>query len=131
MLHFGISNSEWLPEFNRSCICTGLFSNNIGLRVLWLAGSAIHIASTILRRFENPYQSFDFEFLEKFREHSDLPLIYLFGTGENQNWNDPDYDWSNYPKWKNISDICYGIGPNKRLIVTNKWVLWISWWQIC
>ena len=74
----------------------------------------------MLHRFGNPYQSFDFESLEKFREHSDLPLIYLFGTGENQNWNDPDYDWSEYSKWKNISDICYGIGPNKRLIVTNK-----------
>ena len=51
-----------------------------------------------------------------------MPLIYLFGTGENQNWNDPDYDWSDYPKWKNISELCYGIGPSKRLIVTNKYV---------
>ena len=67
----------------------------------------------VLNHFENPYQSFDFESLKKFREHSDLPLIYLFGTGENQNWNDPDYDWSDYPNEKNISDLCYGIGPNK------------------
>ena len=31
--------------------------------------------------FANPDKSFDFESLEQFREHSNLPLIFLFGTG--------------------------------------------------
>ena len=99
-------------------------------------------------KFLNHKKSFDFESLKNFRQHSDLPLVFLFGTvlgvasqcqrlnsqnscdgltlhpstGENSNWNDPDYDWSDYPKWKNISELCYGIGPSKRLIVTNKYV---------
>ena len=35
-------------------------------------------------------------------------------------FNSKDYDWQTWSFWENITDICYGIGPDKKLISVDK-----------
>ena len=68
------------------------------------------------------FKSFYFDTLLTFSTLSDLPLIYLMRTSNtfDIDYNNPNVDWNNWPMWKNISDLCYGIGANKDFIVPKR-----------
>ena len=80
------------------------------------------------------FKSFYFDTLLTFSTLSDLPLIYLMRTSNtfDIDYNNPNVDWNNWPMWKNISDLCYGIGANKDFIVPKRFrVCWVFGSKFC
>jgi len=72
-------------------------------------------------------QSFSFESLQKLKNQTDLPLIYLFNTGsfnflpseDRPRPNDENFSWKSWGFWTEIQKICYGVGPSKSLIAVS------------
>ena len=72
-------------------------------------------------------QSFSFESLQKLKNLTDLPLIYLFNTGsfnflpteDRPRPNDENFSWKSWGFWAEIKKICYGVGPSKSLIAVS------------
>ena len=53
--------------------------------------------------------------------------LYLFNSGsftflpveERPRPNDEDFSWKNWNFWKEIEEICYGVGPSKSLLAVS------------
>jgi len=73
-------------------------------------------------------QSFNFYSLRKLSTLTQLPLIFLMNGQRlvdydylpTPDFKDDNYDWKTWPFWENITEICYGIGPDKKLITVDK-----------
>ena len=64
-------------------------------------------------------QSFYLETLTQFREYSNLSLVFLMKSSllTEIDPNDETVNWYDWYRWQEVSDLCFGVGPSKDLII--------------